>query len=102
MAISDGKQSLWFRSATNLQSDAPLSYLIFAVRTVVCTWDGFASSRMNYLTMQDGMMKEAGHWSSSAWSPEWLPDTSGPGCAATRNGHVTSYHRGNQLTVFEI
>lgn len=67
VAISDGKRSLWFRSATNFQSRAPLSCSMSAV---VWTLVGFAPSRMKQLTMQDGMMKEAGHWSSSAWSPE--------------------------------
>lgn len=38
---------------------------------VVWTLAGFAPSRMNNLTVQDGMMREEGHWSSSAWSPEF-------------------------------
>lgn len=93
VAISNEKQSLWFRSAINFQSCAPLSCPMSAV---VWTLAGFAPSQMNRLTMPDEMMKEAGHWSSSPWSPECLLGTSGPGCVAIRNGHVTSYLGGNQ------
>lgn len=67
-----------------------------SMSALVWTLAGFAPSRMNRLMMQDEMLKEAGHWSSSAWSPEWLLGTSGPVCFAIRNSHVTSYLGENQ------
>lgn len=81
--------------------DLPLTLPVtcsFELFDVCCCLDlaGFAPSRIIYFTKHDGAMKEAGYWSSSAWSLEWLLGTSGPGCAAISNGHVTSYLGGNQ------